>query len=184
MDERHPAGASEAHIDASLDAPAVWGPHLWRALHLIALGYPQRPTVHDRAAYRAFFEQLDRVIPCGTCAANYRRHLVELPLEPSALQGGPGDTLFAWTVRLHNLVNAELGSANGSDWTPERAKSALARGDAVPPRDGGTPAGDGVAVPCLPWPLCMAVIVLVAAVLLSAFFFLRSRGGRSTMSKK
>ena len=98
----------------------MWGPALWRAIHFIALGYPQRSASDaDRAAYRAFFESLDAVIPCQICATNYRRHLLELPIDDGAL--------FDWTVNLHNLVDKELGKADHT-WTPQRAREALLAG--------------------------------------------------------
>jgi hypothetical protein len=115
----------EPHRDDGFGRPKLWGPYLWRALHLVALGYPTRPSDAERAAYRAFYENIAHVLPCATCAANYRRHLQEdLPLEPGLLDGGHDGALFAWTVRLHNLVNAELGAPR-ADWTPEQARRAL-----------------------------------------------------------
>lgn len=90
--------------------PRVWGPSTWRTLHYIALGYPDRPDAADAARYTAFFEGLGPLLPCAACAANYGRHLLELPIAPFLALGGaaPGG-LFDWTVRLHNVVNAEKG---------------------------------------------------------------------------
>ena len=88
--------------------PDAWGPHTWRAIHHIALGYPERPGAVEAAAYRAFFRALGPVLPCGTCAENFQRHLArEVPLTDAALAGR--DALFAWTVALHNVVNRETG---------------------------------------------------------------------------
>ena len=105
-------------------SPEIWGPSTWRAIHYVALGYPSAPSEDDVAAYGAFFGSLQRVLPCESCANNYRRHLRELPIEPYLRSG----RLFEWTVLLHNLVNRELGKAKGrggEDWTPEQALSAL-----------------------------------------------------------
>lgn len=112
------------HMTAGTD---VWGPALWRAIHFIALGYPAVPTEADAAAYRAFFEGLDRVIPCEVCAVNYRRHLQELPIDGYLLGSARGEgspSLFEWTVLLHNIVDRELGKPS-HDWTPQAAKAAL-----------------------------------------------------------
>jgi hypothetical protein len=103
--------------------PKVWGASLWAALHFVALGYPESPSEDDVAAYRAFFSALDKVIPCGSCSDNYRRHLTELSIEPYLISGGEG-RLFEWTVLLHNLVNKELEKPR-SDWTPEEARAEL-----------------------------------------------------------
>lgn len=87
--------------------PEVWGKHLWYSIHYIALDYPQRPSQEDALAYKHFFENLWRVIPCYKCGQNYQKHLQELPLDANALSSR--DALFAWTVALHNIVNRDLG---------------------------------------------------------------------------
>jgi len=84
--------------------PSVWGPHVWRTIHYIALGYPDNA---DSMAYKEFFLNLWKVIPCLKCSINYKRHLDELP--PIDQYLGSKDDLFKWTVALHNIVNMELG---------------------------------------------------------------------------
>jgi hypothetical protein len=86
--------------------PDLWGKHLWKSLHFIALGFPSQPSSEEVAAYREFFENLWKIIPCYKCSVNYKRHLNELPIQ-QALEGK--ESLFNWTVRLHNIVNKELG---------------------------------------------------------------------------
>jgi hypothetical protein len=98
---------------------------MWRAIHYTALGYPASPSEDDVAAYGAFFGSLQSVLPCESCANNYRRHLGDLPIEPFLHAG----RLFEWTVHLHNIVNRELGKAR-FDWTPDEARSAL-----LPPKE-------------------------------------------------
>ena len=87
--------------------PDVWGPPIWRAIHFVALGYPDSPSAEDAAKYKRFFEDLGAVIPCSTCSVNYSRHLQELPID-DYLSGGRM-RLFEWSVRVHNIVNAEKG---------------------------------------------------------------------------
>jgi hypothetical protein len=108
-----------------LARPPVWGPAFWRTLHLVALGYPERPSPDDASGYRAFFAGLGSVIPCGTCAANYARHIREVPMTDDLFDGSRRDALFDWTVRLHNLVNAELGKR--ADWSATQARQELLR---------------------------------------------------------
>lgn len=91
--------------------PTVWGKHLWKSIHYIALGYPSRPSDDDKEAYRTFFHNLWRVIPCYKCANNYKEHLVELPIEPFL---DTTDRLFEWTVLLHNIVNRDTGKRSYS----------------------------------------------------------------------
>ena len=87
--------------------PSVWGSCLWKTLHTIAMGYPNKPTVEDMTAYTQFYENFWKVLPCkNPCSLNYRRHLKELPLDNFLRDN---KTLFEWTVILHNVVNEELG---------------------------------------------------------------------------
>jgi hypothetical protein len=97
--------------------PSVWGPCLWRSIHVIALAYPYSPSNEDKQNYKEFYENFWKVIPCQKCSVNYRRHLEELaPID--GFLSSPDD-LFAWTVALHNIVNNELGKRN---YTVEEAK--------------------------------------------------------------
>ena len=144
----------------------VWGPALWRAIHYVALGYPAEPTDEQRSAYRRFFATLDAVIPCETCAQNYRRHLTELPLDAYLERGA----LFDWTVEMHNLVDRELGKAS-RDWTPAQARTALLAAPLPPAHSGWTPATVH---------LLLAVLLLVAMAVgaLVIFTAARDKGGR------
>jgi preprotein translocase subunit Sss1 len=85
--------------------PAIWGSCAWRVLHLLAIGYPKQPTYEDIVAYKNFYENFWKVIPCYKCSVNYRRHLKEFPLDDYLKDN---KTLFEWTVHLHNIVNTEL----------------------------------------------------------------------------
>lgn len=87
--------------------PSIWGPYLWRAIHYIALGYPDKPDPHVKHEYRDFFLNLWKFIPCIKCSLNYKRHLHEIPNIEQYLSS-PKD-LFQWTWLMHNIVNKELG---------------------------------------------------------------------------
>lgn len=86
--------------------PATWGPSLWTAMHYIALGYPESPSSKEIAEYKQFFTSLGAVLPCYKCSVNYKRHLIELPIDGYMTNN---DSLFKWTVLLHNIVNRENG---------------------------------------------------------------------------
>ena len=85
--------------------PSVWGACIWRSIHLIALGYAERPTDEDKQVYTNYFTELWTVLPCFKCSVNYKRHIQELPIT-SYLSSKK--KLFEWTVKLHNIVNKEL----------------------------------------------------------------------------
>lgn len=85
--------------------PEYWGPYVWASIHLVCLGAPETLDAAQQQAYRSFFQQLPYVIPCASCARHLQENLAKVPLE-DALAGR--DDLFAWSVRLHNLVNTQL----------------------------------------------------------------------------
>lgn len=87
--------------------PAVWGTSMWRFLHCAALSYPERGNAHSAIAMKNFVDALGDVLPCPTCAVNYRNHLHELPLDSFL---GSRAELFEWTVQLHNMVSRNTNS--------------------------------------------------------------------------
>ena len=82
--------------------PDVWGPPGWKFMHYVALGYPDTPTDHDKTAYKAFFESLQGVLPCQSCASHYRENLRKFPIGNHLLDR---EALLRWTIDLHNEVN-------------------------------------------------------------------------------
>ena len=85
--------------------PNVWGPHGWKFMHYVSLGYPQQPTENDKRNYKEFYSNLKNVLPCKTCAINYERNLTELPID-NALQSR--DSLVKWVIDIHNKVNEAI----------------------------------------------------------------------------
>lgn len=87
--------------------PNVWGKHMWASIHFVALAYPDVPTETDKNTFHAFYTNLYKVLPCNTC----REHLKETldnqhPLHANFLKNK--ESLFKWTVDLHNIVNKRL----------------------------------------------------------------------------
>lgn len=81
----------------------VWGAPMWLCLHVISLNY--RPEM--RSGYRAFFESLRYVLPCGACRDNYARILREtLPLSDEALSCRR--SMAMWVFLLHNQVQRDI----------------------------------------------------------------------------
>lgn len=122
--------------------PSLWGASLWRSLHAVAMGYPERPSAADTAAYRRFYADLHAVLPCQTCADHYKAYVSNNPITDRDIASA--DALFAWTVRLHNDVNARLGKPVMS---LEEARDALAHPMCAPapvPASPGPIAGLGV----------------------------------------
>lgn len=97
-----------------------WGPHTWYTLHYVAMGYPNAPSEQDKLTYRTFIETLGHVLPCKRCTGHYAQHLANMPVTDEVLANS--ETLFAWTVQLHNAVNVKAGR---KEWTVEEAKRHL-----------------------------------------------------------
>ena len=87
--------------------PNIWGPHLWKALHMISIGYPNEPNEEQKQNYRRFFETFYQVIPCSICSNNYKNHLKELPITNDTMKNK--QNLVNWVIDVHNIVNKEQG---------------------------------------------------------------------------
>lgn len=95
--------------------PAKWGPTIWKTIHIIAASSPRFPTDADRARYKVFFTSIGQVLPCIKCRNNFSAHISKLPIDLYLVDR---DTLFKWTVDLHNTVNESLGKRT---WTVQEA---------------------------------------------------------------
>ena len=92
--------------------PQTWGPFLWHTMHIIALGYPNKPNYAQKRAAKEFYESFVQLIPCPVCRGHYAEHLKANPVSPSL---DSSKDLFRWTVKIHNLVNKDLGKPEYSE---------------------------------------------------------------------
>ena len=88
-----------------MPGPDIWGPHGWKFIHYITLGYPNNPTEQDKKKYYNFFMDLSYVIPCGICGNHFKQHLDITPLNDEALKDK--ESLMTWGIMMHNHVNAK-----------------------------------------------------------------------------
>tara|TARA_B110000285_G_scaffold51050_1_gene57991 strand:- start:1687 stop:2094 length:408 start_codon:yes stop_codon:yes gene_type:complete len=86
--------------------PSIWGPHGWKFLHYVSMGYPNSPSYEDKSNYKNFYHSLQYVLPCEKCAMNYKQNLRKLPIDNNLESR---DSLVKWVIDIHNLVNDELG---------------------------------------------------------------------------
>ena len=63
-----------------MPGPDIWGPHGWRFLHYITLGYPNNPSQEDKNTYRNFINSFKEIIPCGLCKNHFKQNLLKNPL--------------------------------------------------------------------------------------------------------
>ena len=88
-------------------APEVWGPPFWAAIHLTCLAAPKSFDSTTEVGYRQFFTSLQHVLPCKKCREHLAANLASLPLDGAFARGR--ESLFEWSVHLHNRVNAANG---------------------------------------------------------------------------
>jgi hypothetical protein len=81
-------------------------------MHIIALGYPNKPNYAQKRAAKEFYESFVQLIPCPVCRGHYAEHLKANPVSPSL---DSSKDLFRWTVKIHNLVNKDLGKPEYSE---------------------------------------------------------------------
>jgi hypothetical protein len=95
--------------------PTVWGPFFWMTIHIVALGYPSKPSYTEKRSAKQFFESLANLIPCPVCREHYKQHITKSPITPNLDNRAD---LFKWSVDLHNSVNESLKKPK---WTVEEA---------------------------------------------------------------
>ena len=86
-----------------MPGPDVWGPHGWKFIHYITMGYPNVPSEEDKLKYYNFFHSLKYVIPCSICGAHFKENLEKTPLDTEALSSK--QKLMEWGIKMHNHVN-------------------------------------------------------------------------------
>ena len=86
--------------------PTVWGPKLWFFIHTVALNFPNNPSFEEIKNYESFFENLKYIIPCDKCRLHYIQRLRDNPISKYLTDA---NTLFIYTIDLHNEVNKSIG---------------------------------------------------------------------------
>jgi hypothetical protein len=81
-------------------SPKLWGKEGWRFIHFVAVTY--QPSKKEE--YLKFFQNLPEILPCPVCGEHFKENMAKLPPRMDSNQ-----TLFEWTVDMHNLVNKENG---------------------------------------------------------------------------
>ena len=84
--------------------PKLWGSEGWYFIHFVALNYPMNPSENDKKRYLQFFQSLEHTLPCEGCAYNFGEKIKKYP---PRLENR--ESLFKWTVDMHNSVNRENG---------------------------------------------------------------------------
>jgi hypothetical protein len=86
-------------------SPDLWGPHLWKFMHLFTLSYPNEPTEEEKDTAFNFFTAIQKVLPCEKCRYNFKNHLETLTEEVL----DSNENLVKWLFNIHNEVNKTTG---------------------------------------------------------------------------
>ena len=137
-----------------------WGFHTWHAIHYVALGYPDAPTEQDTRIYNEFFSSLGYVLPCKLCTGHYADHVVKYPISLTNRE-----SLFKWTVDIHNSVNRSLGK---KEFTVDEARTYLINLAALPNQLNSVAPGTADATKShawIVWAVSIFVFILVAIII-------------------
>jgi hypothetical protein len=92
--------------------PKVWGEDAWRFMHVVALGFPDKPDENTKTEYKQFYDSFQHVLPCANCRQGYATIFKSNPIRLDSRED-----LFIWTVEVHNAVNRKLGhDVMSPDW--------------------------------------------------------------------
>ena len=108
-----------------MNAPGVWGPHLWAVLHRIGFHAgkaPEKLAKDERREFEWLINHLETVVPCAECRAHIeeyrrgRRPTASVSSLSSAMaEEGEG---ARWIWEFHEAVNARLGKT-GVDFSSD-----------------------------------------------------------------
>lgn len=106
-------GLSTAHGKNS--DPKIWGPSLWKFMHLMADAYPETPNDAHAESAKQFFISLRYLLPCEKCRTHYSSLLDVRPPETQT-----GQKLQEWVLWLHNEINNRVSKSK--PWTLAEVK--------------------------------------------------------------
>lgn len=85
-----------------------WGNAVWTLLHYLTANMPERPSGQHIIALKAMINTFTVLLPCEVCRNNLLMNLRYPELNINNYTKN-GQMLFIWSVKLHNVVNRELG---------------------------------------------------------------------------
>lgn len=123
-----------------LEAPAVWGPAMWKSLwapqeakisffhrrHCMVHNMPQSLPADQQRSFEDMMTSLPSVLPCSSCGDHLRQHLLDDPPGPHLAHR---DDLERWLVQLHNTAPclckciSDCTRGEPGDWQSSRAGS-------------------------------------------------------------
>ena len=85
----------------------LWGPDMWRTLHLLSFLYPVKPSADDKKNMKNYILALRKVLPCEICQLNFKRDLQGRGVNSTTLEMAleSRDSLSRFLVDIHNTIN-------------------------------------------------------------------------------
>lgn len=116
-----PAGPEPVDVGLPIVDPVLWGPHVWRFLH-VAAALPVARS-RGREQWRALLTALRVALPCPECTGHYQAWYRAHPFR--VMMGGAAvrRAAMAWVLDLHNDVNRRRGVAV---WSPAQVEASVA----------------------------------------------------------
>lgn len=98
---------------------SVWGPSLWKILHISAefTGTP----IHAKLWY-SLVSAMRLGIPCDECRSHFVARSDAVPLRMSRIPGGIHTSTVRWVLNFHNFVNAATESVHGQ-WSEAQCRA-------------------------------------------------------------
>ena len=85
-------------------SPSQWGPTFWRMFHIVAFGFPDKPSDEDKKYYLNFYDSLPDVIPCVICRKHFKIMLSgSFKLTDDIISNR--EKLIKWSYDVHDYVN-------------------------------------------------------------------------------
>jgi hypothetical protein len=108
---------------------ALWGPHLWRALHTAA---QFTDNAYQRKEWKRLLNDMKSALPCPECSAHYNAWISANPpnLPPPVTGTDLQVALSSWLLALHNDINVRNGK---EPWTLEQVAATYTDKAAVRP---------------------------------------------------
>ena len=76
---------------------------VWTIIHLVGYLYPADAQEFQKKDVELFYKKIGNLITCGSCRTHYTANIKKTP--PVATDN---QTIFNWTVEIHNSVNTAL----------------------------------------------------------------------------
>ena len=98
--------ATKSMYDKTQISKESWANPIWAIIHFCTLYAPYKIDKNFNTCYKAFLSCLRYCLPCPKCRKHLEDNLSALDIDNYMLTN---ESLFDYSVKLHNMVNKQLG---------------------------------------------------------------------------